>query len=203
MPELIDIKKPHPIDTNWFRNKIRDAHLSQRKLAARLDRDPSAVSLMLNGLRKMTMEEASLLADALSTPIDEIMSRAGIDTPRPPNNTAVVGWADEQGLVTIGKADGPRLTPTPPGLSESAQALRLPGGWTIYYTPGNIVDPEASGRFAVVQLSEGGPRYVRVLNRGYESGKWTLTPFAPSMGESVRVENVRIEWAVPVTWIKM
>lgn len=64
-------------DTRWFRERLSDAQLSQRKLAQHLHLDPAAVSLMLRGKRKMSTKEATELAKLLRVPVQEVVLRAG------------------------------------------------------------------------------------------------------------------------------
>lgn len=69
------------VDQRWFQNQLQDKHISQRKLAKMLDLDPSAVSLMFKGRRKMTAAEAAELARLLNVSVDEILTRAGAGAP--------------------------------------------------------------------------------------------------------------------------
>lgn len=46
------------MNTKWFRDRLRGIELSQRGLAKLLDVDAAAVSYMLRGQRKMTLQEA-------------------------------------------------------------------------------------------------------------------------------------------------
>ena len=68
----------HPrIDTMWFRGKLADKRLSQRKLALLMDIDPAAMSLMIRGKRKMSVTEAAEIAKFLGVGVDEVLLRAG------------------------------------------------------------------------------------------------------------------------------
>ncbi|SOD41340.1 helix-turn-helix domain-containing protein [Nitrosovibrio sp. Nv4] len=194
---------PQPIDTTWFRHRIEDKKISQRKLAVKLDLDPAAVSLMIRGKRKMSLEEAARLSEVFGVPVEEVMERGGIEPPKAlEGKVPVVGWADNQGLVHIEQIEGPLFVPSPPGVGDNASALRLLDGWVVYYTRSDRLEPEAVGRLAVIQTAEGGPRYMRILNRGYEPGKWNLTPFRTPRGDAEKVDGVRIDWAAPVSWIR-
>lgn len=65
------------MNTLWFRNQLKDKHLSQRGLARLLDIDSAAVSLMLRGRRRMTMSEAHRISNILALPVTEIMLTDG------------------------------------------------------------------------------------------------------------------------------
>lgn len=203
---------PYEIDTRWFKDRLADRDLTQRKVAATLDLDPAAVSLLLKGVRRMQIDEAARMAELLGVTLDEVMAHAGIEPPLEARGTVpIVGWVADDGEVHPGRIAAPRRAPLPPLMHADTVALRLqmtPGefsmmdGWLMYYAPEDRVVPEAVGRMAVVQLAAKGPRYVRILNRGYAAGKWTLTsPFRP-WEERFRIEDVKIDWACPVAWIR-
>ena len=78
MPATKNKSAPAKVDTHWFRDRLRDASLSQRQLAFRLGLDPAAVSLMLRGMRGMTAAEASGIAKLLSVSAEEVLQRAGV-----------------------------------------------------------------------------------------------------------------------------
>lgn len=203
---------PMEIDKRWFQHRFQDRDLTQRDVAATLQLDPSAVSLMLKGDRKMQIDEAARLAELLGVPVDEVMSRAGIEPPKGRKGTVMIaGWIGADGEVHPGKIDAPRRGPLPPELPEDAVALRVQvatgeaialNGWLMYYVPGDRVDPEAIGRLSVVQLAGNGPRYLRLVTRGYSPGKWTLCSFVRPEDPRYRIEDVRLEWACPVLWIR-
>lgn len=189
--------------------------MNQRDIADTLDLDPSAISLMLKGERRMQMDEAARLAELLGVPLDEVLDHAGVLPPSVGKvSVPIVGWVSDDGEVHPGRVEAPRRAPRPAGIPEDAVAVRLqmtPGefsmmdGWIMYYVPGDRVQPEAVGRMSVVQIAAGqgkGLRYVRLVHRGYAAGKWTLTsPFRP-WEDRFRIEDVRLEWACPVVWIR-
>lgn len=47
------------MNTRWFRDRLKGIKLSQRGLAKLLDGDAAAVSYMLRGKRKMSLQEAN------------------------------------------------------------------------------------------------------------------------------------------------
>ena len=65
------------VDTRWFQDRLADKRLSQRQLAARMNLDPAAVSLMLRGRRKMSAAEAAEIARYLGVEVDEVLNHAG------------------------------------------------------------------------------------------------------------------------------
>ena len=67
------------IDTHWFKDRIADKRLSQRKLASLMGLDPGALSLALNGKRKMSAAEASDIARLLDVDVTEVLTHAGVN----------------------------------------------------------------------------------------------------------------------------
>jgi DNA-binding transcriptional regulator YdaS (Cro superfamily) len=67
----------HPINKEWFFKALEANQKSVRGLARHLDVDPSAVSRMLSGHRKMKADEAGSIARFLSVPVTEVMKHAG------------------------------------------------------------------------------------------------------------------------------
>lgn len=92
------------IDTRWFQSRLADKRLSQRQLAKLMGLDPSAVSLMLRGKRKLSAAEAREIARLLGVEASEVLMRAG-STP----------------TVPYGQVD-----PAPVELAQGAQAAATP-----------------------------------------------------------------------------
>lgn len=67
------------VDSRWFQSQLALNRLSQRRLAKLIGLDPSAVSLMFRGKRRMTAEEAAMVSRLLNVDVQEVMTRAGID----------------------------------------------------------------------------------------------------------------------------
>ena len=101
----------YSIDRPWFDRKIASANLSMRKVARRLDMDPSALSRTLNGLRRMTLAEVRGMAAILGASEAEVLSHANTDGPNEPS----------QGL-----AEAPQTQLAPPREPEGAQVLVTP-----------------------------------------------------------------------------
>ena len=67
------------MNTQWFKDKLRDKKISQRGLAKILDIDPAAASLMLRDKRKMTAQEGHEISKVLGETFSEVMRQAGVD----------------------------------------------------------------------------------------------------------------------------
>jgi len=60
------------IDSAWFYEKLSERGSSLREMARFMGLDPSAVSRMLSGERKMSAEEQDQVSDYLGVPLDEV-----------------------------------------------------------------------------------------------------------------------------------
>lgn len=75
------------IDTDWFHRQLERRNLSVRSLARFLGVDPSAVSRMLQGERKMSADEQDKIASYLGLSLEEVALRrrgavAGFSEPK-------------------------------------------------------------------------------------------------------------------------
>ena len=60
------------IDSAWFYEKLSQRDASLRDMARFMGLDPSAVSRMLSGERKMSADEQDQIADYLAVPLNEV-----------------------------------------------------------------------------------------------------------------------------------
>jgi transcriptional regulator with XRE-family HTH domain len=192
------------VNTRWFQDQLADRRLSQRKLAKMMNLDPSAVSLMLRGLRVISADEAADMARILGLPLPDVLSQIGVDLPRETgvDMVQIVGWVDDNNRIHPQTQAGPTAAPKPPGAVDGTVAVRhmtdgYRDGWLVYFCPIDYVMPEAMGRLSVVEYAKTGTTALRVLKHGYEPGLYRL--FDPSGGEP---ETARITSASVVTWIK-
>lgn len=201
--------KANRINTQWFRDRLADKSMSQRGYAKQVEMDPSAVSLMLRGRRKMTMDEAVQFASLVGVPLDDVMSHAGLRLPSTGKNTCpITGSVDSHGAVTLGPVAAPRRAPLPPEAPSNTAALRFRiaggaglDGWLAYYAEDIArVPAEAIGRLCVVELDNHGGARLGFVKRGYERATWTVLPWSAENG--LPLENVRLEKASPVLWIR-
>lgn len=89
------------IDREWFFNKLDGGGKSVRGLARHLDLDPSAVSRMFSGARRMKMEEADKIALFLGAPVSEVLKHAGVsfDLDGLPTRIVLAATIDETGTL--------------------------------------------------------------------------------------------------------
>ncbi|SFJ68723.1 helix-turn-helix domain-containing protein [Methylobacterium brachiatum] len=188
------------IDTGWFQGLIKDKGFSQRGLAKLIDIDHAALSLMLNGKRKMSVGEAGTLAQFLGVPVGEVLARAGVTVQAGERSIPVRGVVAAGG--TLNQSDSTKNVAAPQDMREGATAIRVnsPGaphhGWVLFYYPARDVQPDAVGRLSVVSLADG-RIMTGFLARGFDEGTYTVTPLS-----GAAVEDVRLVSAAPVRWIR-
>jgi DNA-binding XRE family transcriptional regulator len=188
------------VNTRWFQDRVRDADMSQTKLAKLLGIDKSALSLMFNGKREMKMDEAVRIAEVLGLPIDDVMAHAGVKVPKGPSSVAVVATIDATNEVHSKKAGG-RVN-SPAELPKDAVAARCEDrgsvmyGWTFYYVPSASVSPDALERLCIVRLVNGA-QYLLTPSRGFEPGVFNLRGL-----NGFSMDGQRLSAASPVLQIK-
>ena len=110
-----------------------------RQLAKRIELEPSAVSLMLRGMRKMTLEEANKIASLLGVQVTEVLRQAGVPVSDDVRGVALVGYVDANSTVKslnsskriVGPPDVPHDgLSTMAGCSLSVTTTRPRRSWT-------------------------------------------------------------------------
>lgn len=214
-------QKKNVLNVRWFKEQIRATKTSQRQIAFKMGLDPTVISHVFNGRRKISFEEALKWAEILGQPVSAVASNAGIDIPESElfkkaessvgalfDTVPVIGWIDPAFNVVLGLAKGPQTVPNPilslPA-SKDLVALRCQTGGFMdgalfYYFQHS--DPaafyEALERSCVVKIGNG-KRLVRLIKRGYEPGKFNLHGFNGELLE----ESVVVLEASPVVWMKL
>lgn len=196
-------KKPDriPVDSQWFTDRLAERRLSLRGLAKLMEMSPSSLSLRLNGRYKITMEEATVMANLLGVTFEEIVLRAGIKVPKDPSRSVRVVGHVTAGVVKMTKTGGSvaRPIPLPGGVvaikgGSIGVARGVEGGWTFFYNPSHKLQPEAVGQLSVVEgVSQ---TWLGVLERGSERGSWNVRGVFGG-----GVEGVKVGCASPVLLI--
>lgn len=63
------------INTIWFKTQLWNKKITQKKLAKLLDIDPAAISCLLNGKRKMSVQEAKKIALILHCNVIDVINQ--------------------------------------------------------------------------------------------------------------------------------
>lgn len=192
------------IDTQWFIDRLAQRKLSQRGLGKLMGIDSAAVSLMLRGKRRMTLEEAAQIAVLLASSTQEVLEAAGVPVT---SGVQVPVIGHMRGDASVGlEAEGTHdMVDAPPGLPADAVAIQcrtarteqdLVDGW-LYFLSEKQLNPElAAGSFCLVAIKNNGLQMAHV-KRGYRRGTYNVTD---NSGRTT--QNVELAWVSPVLWIK-
>lgn len=202
------------IDKDWFVHKLDERDKSVRGLAKHLDIDPSAVSRMLSGERRMKMEEANSIAQFLGVHVKEVLQHAGvsIDLDGLPTRVILAMSVDEKGFLH--KLTDPR--PLPQAVIDRAQAaiagangkviaaqvrassgpLAMMDDAVILFNHTDIVEPSAIGALSICRRKDGSQVYVKVI-RARKTGEATLQCAAGKTLEATLVTATPVLAIIP------
>jgi transcriptional regulator with XRE-family HTH domain len=192
------------VDTDWFRDRLGDIKMSQRKLAKHLNVDPAAVTLMLRGDRKMTATEAQQIAALLAVPVTEILRRAGVDVRDDVRKVRLTGYLSPEATIEEIPAGEPEFIEAPADVPGGSYAVQVRDhasphdGWVMIIS-GDHVEPDRMLDRACACQIDGNGVVTGVIKKGYKKGTYNLviTATKPRI-----VENAGIDWASPILWIK-
>lgn len=191
------------MNTQWFRGLIADKKLSQRKLAAMMDLDPAAVSLMLRGQRGMSPEEAHRMSQILGVTTTEVLRQAGVAVTDDVRTVSISAWVNEGGVVTLlpdkthDKVIGPADCPAGTFAVQVRAPSTVQDGWLAYVSPSEVDPPIHLEKLCLV-ASTMGALSLAILKRGYRNGTYNLIAW-PSF---VPCNDAMVAWCSPVLWIK-
>jgi len=191
------------IDKAWFTARMHDKKLSQRRLGALLGMDQASLSQRLNGVFRFQLDEVADLARILGVPFDVLVQHLGVSPPRDSERQVLVmEHADERGVLTAAPPGEKRRVERPTGASRDTVAIRIIApqlsfhGWIVYHTPTTRVDMQTIGRFGVIE-GENRKRYLGVLRRGDEQGRWDVWAMFGNP-EKPTARNIKLTSASPV-----
>jgi hypothetical protein len=193
-----------PIDTQWFIDRLAERRLSQRQLAKLMGLDSAAVSYMLRGKRKMSVDEAAQLAVLLQSSTQDILRAAGAPV-HTQHLVPVVGFVGPDGRVAMDAEGAHDMIEAPPHMPPDTQALqfRTAGterdgwdGWLAFLSQNQKPPDQALGSMALVAIKHNG-LHLAVIKRGYRRGTYNLSDMANRV-----TENMELAWACPILWIK-
>jgi len=196
------------IDKQWFFDQLEGQRKSVRALARHLEVDPSAVSRMFSGQRRMKMEEANAIARFLNAPVSEVLAHAGI-TMEPVVSSRVVLAATINGKGEVHRLQDAK--PLPQQVIDRAHAaigmgnnrviaaqVRADGGalamWddaVILFNATDIVEPSAIGVISICRLREG-TQIMAKIERARKTGE------ALVRGPDNSTKEVQLDTATPV-----
>lgn len=192
------------IHTQWFTDRLAERRMSQRQLAKLMGLDSAAVSLMLRGKRKMTVEEAAQIAVLLQSSTQEVLEAAGVVVAGG-KQVPVIGVCLSDGTVVLHPEGTHDMVDAPPGMPADAVAIQtrsagtdrpMYDGWLSYLSERQQPPEKSIDTYAMVAIKTNG-LHMRHVKRGYKRGTYNLTD---NTGRTT--ENVELAWASPVLWIK-
>lgn len=175
------------IDKRWFFSRLEEQNKSVRALARHLEIDPSAVSRMFSGQRRMKMEEANAIARFLNAPVSEVLTHAGVSL-EPVLSSRIVLAATIGGKGEVERMHEPK--PLPQSVIDRAHAaigsgngriiaaqIRAQSGplamWddaVVLFDHTEIVDPGAIGVMSICRLREG-KQIMAKIERARKTGE--------------------------------
>ena len=188
------------VNTQWFKDRLEESNISQRKLAAMIGVDQASVSLMFHGKRRISMAEAASISTILGVALEDIFFHAGMPKPVESNVIPLSNIVAGNGAVQEPRSKSATV-PLPRDLPPTAQALRLEDplswydGWVFYVVPKDNVPPEAIGRMCVVETLER-EQILGFVRKGYTQGCFTLAKLDDTVDTDIRLHS-----ASPVLWI--
>ena len=192
------------INTRWFTDRLDERRMSQRQLAKLMGLDSAAVSLMLRGKRRMSLEEAAQVAVLLQSSTQEVLEAAGVQL-NAARQVPIIGFSMADGTVVLHPEGTHDMVEAPPGLPADAVAIQtrsagsdrpMYDGWLCYLSERQHPPEKSIDTYALVAIKSNG-LHMRHVKRGYKRGTYNLTDNAGRTSE-----NVELAWASPVFWIK-
>lgn len=194
-----------PINSEWFASKLAERDMSQRSLARLMGMDASAMSLMLRGKRKITLEEAAQMAVLLNVTTNDVLQQAGVPVQTSDRKIKVVGHMLGGGTVVLEAQGLHEMTNGPSDLPPDAVAIQCRthntsaehmDGWMLFMS-GRHDNPASALDTTALVAVKGDGMQIGYIKRGYRRGTYNLT----AMCNDTR-SNVELAWAAPVLWIR-
>lgn len=191
------------INTTWFVEQLERRKLSQRGLAKLMGIDPSAVSLMFRGQRRITLDEAAQMAVLLDVTATDILVNAGVKLAPAISSVKLIGSvSDDHSVVMFGEGNH-ELADGPVSLPSTAVCIRCQmsspsefmDGWLLFANNTSGNPDQAIDTLALCAIKGNGLKVARI-KRGYRKGSYNLSMSSGSM------QNVELAWSSPIIWIK-
>lgn len=191
------------INTKWFKERLAERDMSMRRLAKLLELDPSAVSLMLRGRRKMTPQEANQISGLLTLPVTEVLRQAGIPVSEDARDVPVKAFVDARSTLQMVTAKNARRVTAPHDVPGAGMALQVRApehstdGWILFAGAPDPRPESMIDRLCVLKIAGDG-HVLGTLKRGYDDSRYNVAPYT----SAAMIENVEVDSAAPVLWIR-
>ena len=193
------------IDTAWFSGRLADRKMSQRGLAKIMGLDPAAMSLMLRGKRKMTLDEAAQLANILRVSTHDVLEHAGINVVSD-RRAKVIGYMTGDASVHLyGEGNHDMIdapSDMPPENTAAVQArtagtdLQHVDGYHMFFADEHVSPSSCVGQLVIAAVKGNGLVLAHVY-KGYQRGSYNLMNWRNQL-----TTNQELLWVMPVFWIR-
>lgn len=169
-------KQRSRINGDWFKDAFRNQGITLSQVAMELGLHKSAVTLLLQGKRNLSLDEAGKIARIILKPLDEVLKNAGVESSAGVvgGGILVTGWVGPDMAVVAGTPDDKPRAPIPTGMglghSGLLRVLRMQtsgskyeamNGTLLYY-----IDSSGAGPAGLVAAAgEMGPTDSRSLGQ--------------------------------------
>jgi transcriptional regulator with XRE-family HTH domain len=193
------------INTEWFRERLAQKRISARLLSKRLGLDAAAVSLMLRGKRRMSLDEANKVAEELDVSVTEVLRQAGIQVQQDATLVNLVGWINGDSAVFEIKAMDQLSVVAPADVPGNGCALQVqdPNSfydrWLVFCGPQVPSVELLIDQLCVLHLGES--IIIGHLKRGYKKGTHSIIKLV-HRGTPQILSDCFVSVAAPVLWLK-
>jgi len=159
---------------------------------------------IVSGTRPARPDEILALGELLGISAIEALRRFGYEVPE--TKVDIIGRVNEFGRLEFLPPDLVRKTEAPSDAMADTRAitvdaphsrLSLYDGATLFYTPSSVVDAQAVGRLAVIEVGDQPAPIIGVLTYA-AGGKKRVT----IIGGGEVIETKQLISAAPITWIR-
>lgn len=192
------------VDREWFQAKLDERNMSMRALAKLMNVDPSTVSMMVRGLRGMSMANAQRMAAIFSCTTNEIYKRAGLPLEDETRTIQVSMYMDKECNLHEIPVEARDEIAAPYDTSSNAYAIQhrtgeLHDGWLAIVEGGKYPPEKCLGGLSVY-CDDKGKIGIGIIRRGYKADRFNITHNV--VFREREESDLDLLWASPVVWIK-
>lgn len=184
---------------DWIKEALAAKKMTQRELAEAIGVDPSTLSLLLAGKRRLTLDKAKGMAKALQISITDLAQATGFEMDTT-EALDIIGYIDGGGVVHITREPlGTTPCPYTPCDGHAALTMRtadsgmqMLNGWVAFTGPVQDASDTLLDRTVIAKVVDQPDPVLRLLRRGSFRGVYTLTDALHDPLYDQRVEWVRV-----------